>query len=134
MPTRNNEATTAKKPPARKKRVVKKKRAPARNMARNTPVKPASRRKSSAHTLKLDSIAAINNAKALHEEFGKFIDDDVKIDASAVEMIDTAVFQLLYAFVIKVTSSNHKVEWINPSDEFISRARLLGLSRHLGIT
>jgi anti-anti-sigma regulatory factor len=63
------------------------------------------------------------------------IDDgnDVTIDASAVEMIDTAVLQLLFAFTRKVQAGSHQISWINPSDEFVSRAELLGLSRHLGI-
>lgn len=133
MPTRNKNATTIKAPAARKRRIVKKKGSPAKNTAGNTHVKPAARKKALAHSLKLGPIAAINNAKALYEELGKVIDHDVNIDASAVEMIDTAIFQLLYAFVVKVTSNNHEVKWINPSDEFISRARLLGLSRNLGI-
>ena len=51
----------------------------------------------------------------------------------AVEMIDTAVLQLLFAFTKKVQAGNHQISWKNPSDEFVSRADLLGLSHHLGI-
>jgi len=133
VPTRNKTATTKKAPAARKKKAVKKKRSPAKSTANNSRVKSAASKKPLTHTLTLDSVAVINNAKALYEEFGKVINTDVNIDASSVEMIDTAILQLLYAFVIKVTSSNHKINWINPSDEFISRATLLGLSRNMGI-
>ena len=112
---------------------MKKKSATAKKTAKNSRAKSAASKKPLTHTLTLDSVAVINNAKALYEEFGKLTNTDVNIDASAVEMIDTAILQLLYAFFIKVTSSNHKINWINPSDEFISRARLIGLSRNLGI-
>lgn len=117
----------------RKKTAVKKKRAPAKKTANKSRAKTAVSKKPLAHTLTLDSVTVINNAKALYEELGNVTNTDVNIDASAVEMIDTAIMQLLYAFVTKVTSNNHKINWINPSKEFISRAGLLGLSRNLGI-
>ena len=133
MPARNKPATTKKAPAARKKRVVKKKDAPAKNPTNKAGAKADAGRQPSAHTLTLDSVVVINNAKALYDEFANAIHTDVNIDASAVEMIDTAILQLLYAFVIKVTSTHHRINWINPSDEFISRAKLLGLSRIMGI-
>lgn len=133
MPAKKQTATITKTQPARKKSAVKKKRAPAKKTANRPRAKTAASKKPSTPTLTLDSVAVINNAKALYEELGKVIDTDVNIDASAVEMIDTAILQLLYVFVTKVTSNNHKINWINPSDEFISRARLIGLSRNLGI-
>ena len=133
MPTTNKTTTTKRTSAARKKTAVKKKSATAKKTANNSRAKSAASKKPLTYTLTLDSVAVINNAKALYEEFGKVTNTDVNIDASAVEMIDTAILQLLYAFVTKVTSNNHKINWINPSDEFISRARLLGLSRNLGI-
>jgi anti-anti-sigma regulatory factor len=133
VPAKKQTATITKTQPARKKSAVKKKRAPAKKTANRPRAKTAASKKPSTPTLTLDSVAVINNAKALYEELRKVIDTDVNIDASAVEMIDTAILQLLYVFVTKVTSNNHKINWINPSDEFISRARLIGLSRNLGI-
>lgn len=133
MPARNKPATTKKVPAVRKKRVVKKKGSPAKFPTNNAGEKADAGRQSSTHTVTLDSVVVINNARSLYEEFAKAIYTDVNIDASAVEMIDTAILQLLYAFVIKVTSTNHKINWINPSDEFISRTKLLGLSRNMGI-
>lgn len=133
MPAKKQTATITKTQPARKKSAVKKKRAPAKKTANRPRAKTAASKKPSTPTITLDSVAVINNAKALYEELRKVIDTDVNIDASAVEMIDTAILQLLYVFVTKVTSNNHKINWINPSDEFISRARLIGLSRNLGI-
>lgn len=133
MPTSKKTTTTTRTTAARKKTAVKKKSTTAKKTANNSRAKSAASKKPLTHTLTLDSVAVIHNAKALYEEFGKVSNADVSIDASAVEMIDTAILQLLYAFVTKVTSNNHKINWINPSDEFISRARLLGLSRNLGI-
>ena len=133
MPTSNKTTSIKKAPAVRKKTAVKKKRAAAKKTASNARAKTAASNKPLTHTLTLDSVAVINNAKALYEELGKVTNTDINIDASAVEMIDTAILQLLYAFVIKVTSNNHKINWINPSDEFISRASLLGLSRNMGI-
>jgi len=133
VPTSNKTTSIKKVPAVRKKTAVKKKRAAAKKTASNARAKTAASKKPLTHTLTLDSVAVINNAKVLYEEFGKLTNTDVNIDASAVEMIDTAILQLLYAFVIKVTSNNHKINWINPSDEFISRASLLGLSRNMGI-
>ena len=133
MPTTNKTATTKRRSAVRKKTAVKKKRAPAKKTANKSRAKTAVSKKPLAHTLTLDSVTVINNAKALYEELGNVTNTDVNIDASAVEMIDTAILQLLYAFVAEVTSNNHKINWINPSKEFILRAGLLGLSRNLGI-
>jgi anti-anti-sigma regulatory factor len=133
VPTTNKTATTKKRSAVRKKTAVKKKRAPAKKAVNKSRTKTAVSKKPLAHTLTLNSVTVINNAKALYEELDNVTNTDVNIDASAVEMIDTAILQLLYAFVTKVTSNSHKINWINPSKEFISRARLLGLSRNLGI-
>jgi anti-anti-sigma regulatory factor len=87
-----------------------------------------------AHTLVLDPVVVINDARSLYQTLAEIDNDsDVTIDASAVEMIDTAVLQLLFAFTKKVQAGNQQISWTNPSDEFISRADLLGLSHHLGI-
>ena len=133
MPTRNKTVTTTNTPVVRKKKVARKKTAPRRSAAAKTSAKSTAGKQPCVQTLTLDSVAVINNAKALHDEFCKVADTDVNIDASAVEMIDTAILQLLYAFVVKVNSSNHKVNWINPSDELVYRATLLGLSQNMGI-
>ncbi len=134
MPTGNKTATTKNATTVAKKKAVKKQRAPVKSTSGSVTAKADAGRQPSTHTLKLDSVAVINNAKTLYEEFSRAVNTDVNIDASAVEMIDTAILQLLYAFVIKVTSTHHKINWINPSEEFVTRARLLGLSRNLGIS
>jgi len=124
--------TTVKKVKTKKKKVAKKKSSPVKPVAKKKLTKKKSSKK---QTLVLSPVLVINNAKALLNECSQIIknDQDISIDASAVEMIDTAILQILLAMTIKVKSSNHKVHWINPSDIFISNASLLGLSKPFGI-
>lgn len=133
MPT--TKKTVAKKAPAvRKKRASKKKAAPKKKVAKRASTAASATKQASIQTLTLDSVAVINNAKSLYQDFSQIAGNtDINIDASAVEMIDTAVLQMLFAFVMKIRANNHKVNWIKPSDEFVSRATLLGLSQHMGI-
>lgn len=85
--------------------------------------------------LALDSALVINNADAFYDLLEKYIDkqQDISIDASAVEIIDTAILQLLLAFVLKLQSLNIKVRWTNPSKEIRGRAATLGLLEVLGL-
>lgn len=136
MATKKKTAITKKMPTAQKRKVSKKKSAPGKAAAKKTSKKSVAARKPAIQTLTLDSVAIINHARSLHQEFNLIAkaNKDVNIDASAIEMIDTAVLQLLFAFVIKIKATNHQVHWINPSDEFVSRAEMLGLSRLMDIT
>ena len=134
MPTRKATTVINKAPVARKKRVRKKKTAPINCASRNTSTRPAPSKQTTIQTLTLEAVVVINNAKSLYQELNQLTrNSNVNIDASAVEMIDTAVLQLLYAFVMQAQSSSHTVNWTNPSKEFVSRAKLLGLTRHMGI-
>lgn len=121
--------TTIKKTITKKTKVAKKK---AKPVAKKKSVKAESIKEK---TLKLDPVLVINNAKTLSQEFGYLTDgtQDINIDASAVEMIDTAILQLLLTITIKLRSTNHKIHWINPSAIFISNVSLLGLSKPFGL-
>ena len=123
---------TTKKTITKKAKVAKKKAKPAKSVAKKKSDKTDSIKE---NTLKLDPVLVINNAKTLSQEFGYLIDgtQDISIDASAVEMIDTAILQLLLTITIKVRSTDHKVHWINPSAIFISNVSLLGLSKPFGM-
>lgn len=87
-------------------------------------------------TMVLNPVLVINNAKLLSQDFTQLLQNngDINIDASAVEMIDTATLQLLLAVTNKVRTSKHEVHWLNPSDIFISNVTLLGLSESLGLS
>lgn len=135
MPMTKKKTAAKKTAAVRKKRASKKQAAPKKVVAKKSPAKSVTTKQPSIQTLTLDAVLVINNAESLYQEFKQFTGTtDINIDASAVKMIDTAILQLLYAFVIKIKSSNHTVNWINPSEEFVSRATLLGLSQHIGIT
>ena len=135
MPTKKKTTSTKRTTAVRKKKVSRKKAVPGKRASTVKATSASTTNKPVAtHTLTLDSVVVINNAKSLYQTLAEIDDDsDVTIDASAVEMIDTAVLQLLFAFTKKVQTGNHQISWINPSDEFVSRADLLGLSQHLGI-
>lgn len=129
---------------ATKKRVVKKK-ATRKSPAKKSPVKkqavkksqkPMSRKSAKAgNKIVLKAVLAINDAKALYAELGKKLETkkDISIDASAVEMVDTAILQLLLAFTQKSQLQNVAVKWVKPSQEFLSRSRTLNLTRLLGL-
>jgi anti-anti-sigma regulatory factor len=130
---------------ATKKRVVKKKAArksPAKKAAVKKKVarksqKPMSRKPVKAgNKIVLKAVLAINDAKALYAELGKKLETkkDISIDASAVEMVDTAILQLLLAFARKSQLQNVAVKWVKPSHEFLSRSETLNLTKLLGLS
>ena len=56
----------------------------------------------------------------------------VIIDAERVERVDTAVLQLLCAFVQDAKASGVTLQWRHPSAPVRQAARLLDLCAHLG--
>jgi len=86
-------------------------------------------------TILLESVLVIDEAMQLHKKLGSCINqkNDVIIDASGVNMIDTAMLQLLTVFVTKLKNVGLKVIWKNPSEELINRATLLDLQKQLGL-
>lgn len=123
-------------PSVKKKKAIKKKSGPARPAAQKISTQEKPLKIEANKALTLNPVLVINNAKSLSQDLDKLVksNKDINIDASAVEMIDTATLQLLLAATIKINSSNHKVNWNSPSDKFISSASLLGLSELLGIS
>jgi anti-anti-sigma regulatory factor len=55
------------------------------------------------------------------------------LDVSAIERIDTAVVQLLYAFVRDRKAQGDKVVWVGNSECFTDAVKLLGLATHLDV-
>lgn len=78
----------------------------------------------------LKSNLAINGAADFHKTLSELSEkaEPVVFDASAVENIDTAIFQLLLAFALTVKQAGSRIQWLNPSDEFLERADTLGLT------
>jgi len=57
--------------------------------------------------------------------------ENVVLDASEVDNIDTAGLQLLVAFVQHAALKKCTFEWQDPSDAFVETAKLTGLSAAL---
>ena len=148
-------AKTSVKKSATKKRVVKKKaisespakksttkKSPAKKSTAKKKVvrkiqKPVTRKSASTgNEIALKAVLVINDAKTLYAELGKKLEakKDILIDASAVEMVDTAILQLLLAFIRKSQLQNISVEWVKPSQEFLSRSETLNLTSLLGLS
>ena len=85
--------------------------------------------------LVLDSIITINDAQTMYTQLNSLLElkQDITIDASAVEMLDTAILQLLLAFVNKIKAQNRQVVWTKPSEEMVNRATTLRLQAELGL-
>ena len=81
----------------------------------------------------LKSNLAINEAAMLHKTLSELSEsgEPVVFDASDVEMIDTAIFQLLLAFVLTVKRNEISVGWLKSSAVFLERAEILGLTEAL---
>ena len=107
-----------------------------KNSPKETNAKNTRSERASKKTLVLDPVLVINNAKQLSQDFNQLLqhNDDITIDASEVEMIDTAILQLLLAVSNKAKASKQKVKWLKPSENFISNVTLLGLSKTLGLS
>jgi len=86
-------------------------------------------------SLVLDPIITINDAQTMYTQLKLLLESkqDITIEAYAVEMLDTAILQLLFAFVNKIKAENREVVWTNPSEEMISRATILNLQAGLGL-
>ena len=116
------EATTKKKKVAKKKSIKKKQT-------------PAKKQSGDKVTVILEPVLVIKDAEKTHALLKELIEkkQDIIIDASAIEMIDTAILQLLLSFTIKLRSLNIKASWLNPSAEILSRAHTLGLTEEIGL-
>lgn len=95
-----------------------------------TPVKPVmARAKAAVPTVALASNCTVKDAAALRQSLCAVVDMDeaVTLDASSVERVDTAILQLLCAFVRARVASNRSVTWRGDAPALFDSARLLGL-------
>lgn len=114
-----------------KKASVKKKKV-SKAQPDNPPEKKVVAKKDSS-LLVLNAVMAINEVRTFHEELLMLSESEktVTLDASKVEAIDTATFQLLVAFVATMNKKNVGVVWHEPSEEFLERVSLLNLTDEL---
>jgi len=59
-------------------------------------------------------------------------DEEMVIDASAVQVVGTVALQLFSGFVNRANELQRSIRWDDCSAEFLQAVRLLGLRRHLG--
>ena len=85
--------------------------------------------------LALPARLGIKNVSEWKSELAGLLKADcsIKIDASAVESIDTAALQLLVAFVSQLKQQARALEWQQPTDAFLQHAHLIDVARHLGL-
>lgn len=79
----------------------------------------------------MDISSAAEDKANLLDALGKGL--TVKINAEAIERIDTAGLQAMCAFVETAHSRNVDIDWIGHSDSFKDAARTLNLESCLGI-
>lgn len=83
----------------------------------------------------LASSCTVKDAAALKQSLSSLIDTQaqVVIDASAVERVDTAIVQLLVAFVRDRLAADREVSWHAPSKALLEASRLLGVQDLLSL-
>lgn len=60
-------------------------------------------------------------------------DADVQLDASAVEVVDTAALQVMAAFLIELRQQGRRAQWQQIAAPLHAAAKQLGLQQVLGI-
>ena len=85
--------------------------------------------------LMLDPTMVIAQAADLHERLCSLLDENqaIGIEASEVNIIDTANLQLLFAFLRERAARNHETIIHRPSTAFINAARSLGMLECLAL-
>lgn len=93
------------------------------------------KKKPGGQVIKLDPLCSIAGAQALWKTLNQAIlsPGPVNLDAASLVKIDTAGLQLLCAFVTQARGLDQQLVWHNPSPALLDSARLLGLTRQLGL-
>lgn len=83
----------------------------------------------------LDSSMTIADVATLKDMLKCYADSeqDLALDGSQVETIDTVSMQLLLAFIKQLESNDCVVSWQEPSTAICNSAQLLGLEQKLGL-
>ncbi len=53
--------------------------------------------------------------------------ENIKVDVSKVDSIDTATLQLLLSFKQQLSIEKIQIDWHKPSDSFLASVKLMGL-------
>lgn len=87
------------------------------------------------HLITLDANVDISRIEVVYSVLDEALlrDDNIDIDASAVERVDTAGFQTLVSFCQAIEKTGRKAFLVGASDSFMTNARLLGLIPYLPV-
>lgn len=87
-------------------------------------------------TIELPSVCGLKDAATLKAALLQRLDEpsDVTIEAGGIERIDTAVVQLLCAFVRDRARRDLPVQWRGTSQPLLDAARLLGVGSLLALS
>jgi anti-anti-sigma regulatory factor len=88
-----------------------------------------------SNRLVFESSLVINNASVFYESLKELAagEQTIEIDASNVEIIDSAILQLLFAFVLDLSEKDILLSWHKPSENLLHKASILGLTEKLGL-
>lgn len=86
--------------------------------------------------LDLGDKCTIIKSEDIHQKMEALLasDQEITIDASKVEQIDTASLQLLTCFYQALSTDGRVPKWNSPSEQTLLTAKLLGLDEHLGLS
>jgi len=102
-------------------------------MAKNTKKKKSTQKDNNIDCGDLLDISMVNEInQKLKDSLSS--GNNISINISNIERIDTAGAQMLCAFYQDAKSKNIKCEWSTPSDIFSKSIEQLGLSQHLEIS
>ena len=98
--------------------------------------KPKSNQGKKLNQLVLESSMVINKAGDFYESLKKLDTSGqaIEIDASKVEIIDSAILQLLFAFALSLKEKNIKLSWKEPTENLLNKASILGLTEKLELS
>lgn len=83
----------------------------------------------------LETTLGITDAARFYQQLAAALEEkrEVVLDASRVEMADTAALQMLVAFMQAMRDVGVAVRWKSPSEALRKTVRLLDLEGHLGL-
>jgi anti-anti-sigma regulatory factor len=76
----------------------------------------------------------VAHAQQLYSQLNGALENqqNVRIDASAVERVGTSILQTLYAFSREVGSDKSRLQWTGRSEAFDNAVTLLGMDSQFG--
>jgi len=103
---------------------------------RNAAKGNAQAKTSAARTLTLPAQSESPQLATLHSDLKKLLalDGTATLDASAVTRVDTAMLQLLVAFVRERQANGRNIAWQSVPASFADTAQRLGLTAALGLS